>query len=359
MGRLLLILLAAMALLSASSHVWGSRVASTHEPDRVRSSWGKRLNPTGAIPDSGFKAIYFDRDNPGHVVFEENVESIAIKYALADFHRIKSENFAGYWIGKLNFAEQTTQQISVSQSWAKSRIIINGKIVFDQNSRSETFTHSFSPGEHVVEVEYINNWHTVEYKVTIEDVGNKLTEAELAGHLHAQKARRANLYYVGLYESARKDTSVDVAVPPRRKPVVLWLTSYEAIDWNIGPLGPGSTVIVSSYAPGSRVRGPEASQVVRLDRAWGIHSETKRCTCAAGIYHCEASQDLEDVAQKLRAATNLQLSGYAMAYSASALAIRPYDGDVSRRILEQRTLSAAAEQQCRLQANPDFDTLMN
>ena len=138
------------------------------------------------------------------------------------FHQINSPNFAAYWVGKLSFSAPATKQFSVSQSWAKSRIFVDGVVVFDASNQSETFTHEFSPGEHVIEVEHINNWHTVEYKVTIEDVVDKLTESQLKDRLAASSAKPANVYYVGLYESGRKDSSVDVAVPDRssaRRPV--------------------------------------------------------------------------------------------------------------------------------------------
>lgn len=48
-------------------------------------------------------------------------------------------------------------------------------------------------------------------------------------------------------------------------PAILWLTSYEAIDWNIEGLPPGSIVIVSSYSPGSRVRGSNEARKANPD----------------------------------------------------------------------------------------------
>jgi hypothetical protein len=358
MRRWLLIVLIAVALVPLSAQVSQSGATYTQAPDRIRSSWGRRLNPTGLIPDRGFRAIYFNRDNPGDVVFQEDVDSIAIKYAWSEFHQIESQKFAAYWVGRLSFESETTRQFSVSQSWARSRIIIDGEIVFDENSRGETFTHVFTPGEHVIEVEYINNWHTVEFKVTIGDVIHPLSEPELTAYLEARNPRPANLYYVGLYESGRRDTSVDVTLPPGRAPAILWLTSYEAIDWNISSLPPGSTVIISSYSPGSRARGPGVGRVVHVARTWSIHSETRRCSCSPGGYHCEDNQDLEDVAQRLRAVTGLRLSGYAMAYSAPAVIVQRYGGGVARHILEQREAMEAARRQCTRNNNPDFDTMM-
>jgi hypothetical protein len=328
-------------------------------PGEVRSSWGKRLNPTGVIPSDGFRAFYFDRNDPTKVVFQEDVEGIAIKYALAEFHKIDSPNFGAYWVGMLNFASAETKQFSVSQSWAKSRIFIDGAVVFDGGNDGKTFTHSFTPGDHVVEVEFINNWHTVEYKVTIEDVVEKLDDVALASRLKSQDGKFGGVYYVGLYESSRKDTSVDVTISQTDGPIILWLTSYEAIDWNIVSLNPGSIVVVSSYAPGSRVRGPDIKQVYHSQGSRGLYGLSKQCSCVAGTFHCEGDQDLNDVAERLLSATGVPLSGYATEYSASALTVQPYDSALSLRISAQRDADRVARDQCVRKANPDFDKMMD
>ena len=333
--------------------------AQTQPVREIKSSWGKRLNPTGALPDNGFRAFYFDRKNPSNVVFQEDVDSIAIKYAWAEFHEIDSPDFGAYWVGKLNFPSAATKQFSVSQSWAKSRIFIDGSVVFDESNQGRTFTHTFTPGDHVIEVEFINNWHTVEYKVTIEDVIEELSEDEMATWIKTQGGKFAGLYYVGLYESDRKDTSVDLTTPATDSPVILWLTSYEAIDWNIDSLHPGSAVIVGSYAPGSRIRGAEIGQVHHLKGSWGIYRVAKQCSCVAGTYHCEGDKDLNDVAEKLLSLTGVPLSGYASEYSASALTIQPYDDELNLQIMAKRQAIEAAQKQCVRKADPDFDTLMD
>lgn len=326
-------------------------------PEKIHSKWGKKLNPSGAVPNRGFKAIYFDRSAPGKVVFQENVESIAIKYAWADFHRIDSPRFGGYWVGKLNFDAPATKQISVSQSWSKSRILINGQIVFDGGDSGATFTHRFAPGEHVVEVEFINNWHTTEYKVTIEDERVKLEPEQIAAHL-SRAGKPSALYYAGLYESSAKDTSVSVTLPPSRKRAVLWLTSYEAIDWHVRSSGP-VTVIVSSYAPGSRVRGSGVTEVAHVDRSMSISRVSETCSCSAGHFHCEQNEDLAQVAEELRSVTGLALTGYAVRYSAAQLAMQPYGKTIAARILDRRSKREAERKICEAKANPDFDKLMN
>lgn len=326
-------------------------------PAKIHSSWGKRLNPTGAVPNRGFKAIYFNRTAPGTVVFQENVESVAIKYAWADFHRIDSPQFGGYWVGKLRFAKPTIKQVSVSQSWAKSRILIDGKVVFDGTNSGKTFTHKFAPGEHVIEVEYINNWHTTEYKVTVEDVPVKLESGEVSNYLARNAKNASGLYYVGLYESAAQDTSVSITVPRTRKPAVLWLTSYEAVDWNIQSSDP-VTVIIGSHAPGSRVRGRRVKQVVHVDGGISISRVSEKCSCSSGYFHCEQRDDLENVAQNLRSATGLSLTGYAVKYSASNLTFQPYGQTVATQILGLREKREKDRKVCERSASPDFDNMM-
>lgn len=333
-------------------------MGETRIPAKIHSSWGKRLNPSGAVPNRGFKAIYFDRAAPGKVVFQENVESIAIKYAWAEFHRIDSPKFGGYWVGKLSFAKPTTKQISVSQSWAKSRVLIDGEIVFDGANSGNTFSHTFAPGDHVIEVEFIKNWHTTEYKVTIEDPTVKLDADEVSGFIARNGRNASDLYYVGLYESSAKDTGVSVNMPRTGKPAVLWLTSYEAVDWNIQSSGP-VTVIVSSYAPGSRVRGPRVKQVAQVDRSMSISRVSENCSCTAGHFHCEQRDDLEGVARHLQSVTGLELSGYAVKYSASALTLQPYGQTIATRLLGLRARREADRKVCERNADPDFDNMMN
>jgi hypothetical protein len=357
-GRVLLVLLSGAAFVAVVGAALPSHpVQESFVPGKVTSPWGRKLDPSGRVPETGFRAYYFDRRNPDRLVFEENVDSLAIKYAWSDFHNIESPSFAAYWIGKVKFAKATAQQISVSQSWAKARIRIDGETVFDKSSSSGSFVHQFSKGEHVVEVEYINNWHTVEFKVTLQDVVPLLSEAEVADRLRLEAGPKANLYYVGLYESAARDTHVDVSVPATGRPAILWLTSYEAIDWNIVSRDPVKAVVVSSYAPGSRVRGNGSDRVLSLKGWRGLYGKSKKCSCVAGMFHCEGDADLGEMADRLFGATGRSLRGYAVDYSADRLVLQAYGPGDAEGVQRQRAAEAAMQAQCVARADPDFDTM--
>jgi hypothetical protein len=346
------------ALTAKSPQGDAQSIGMTREPDKITSSWGKKLNPSGEMPVEGFRAFYFNRENPSNLIFAENVNAVSIKYSWSDFHNILSQSFAGYWVGKLKFDKATRKQVSISQSWTKSRVMIDGKVVFDSKNSGESFFVDFTPGEHVVEVEYINNWHTVEFKVTIDDEVLQASETDLAAYFKKSPIRDKNMYYVGLYESDAKDVSVTVSVPRAGKPVVLWLSSYEAIDWNISAADEISAVVISSYAPGSRVAGVGTAEVMHY-RNWPMsYTEAKQCSCVAGIFHCEEDVGLDGMAKSIEDISGLKLSGYALQYSSKSLQIQPYNQMIFERMRKQKQLNKAAKKKCVRVADPDFDTMM-
>lgn len=332
---------------------------SIYPAEKPAITWGKILNPTGEIPDTGFKAIYCDQLKPNKIIFQENVDSIAIKYNRHEFHNIDSENFAAYWVGKLKFSADTRKEISINQSWASSHIFIDGKLEYDGSNNNGVFIYEFTAGEHVIEVQYMNNYHTVKYKVTIQDViSQNYTEEEISSIFNKNKLQSPELYYVGVYESSAKDASIKVNLPETEHPVVLWLNSYEAIDWNINSPDKLATVIINSYSPGSHIIGKEAEQIFYLKGWWETYAESQKCTCLYGNFHCENKQDLLDTAKRLSNATGLKLTGYAVNNRASTLNILPYNSKIIEKIEAQKSLNSRLELQCKGQVKPDLHTIL-
>lgn len=65
---------------------------------------------------------------------------------------------------EFNFDEAVTKEISISQSWAQTRLIINKEIV-SEGGNNESIMYDFEPGTYLVEVEYLNNRHGVDFSV--------------------------------------------------------------------------------------------------------------------------------------------------------------------------------------------------
>lgn len=324
----------------------GSIVASDETP---ASTWVTERNPSGDVPASGFKAMYFSRADPDKLVFAETVPDIAIQYAWSDFKRIESAGFMGYWVGRLTFDTPTTRQFSVNEGHSKSVIRINGKTVYESKKQKKEFTHSFAAGEHFIEVEHDNYWHTVEFKMTIQEKIRYLSEGEVKSYLVNSNQRSTQLYYVGLYESSAQNAAVDVELPETDRPIVLWLNSYSAIDWKLPPDHNISAVILGSHSAGSRVHGNAVKRVLHTKTYIGVSNKSTTCTCS-GIgkphFHCEYKRDLTDAAKRLLALTGSRLDGYAVTYDADRVKITAYDETVEAAIYSQQRLNEKAKRQC-------------
>lgn len=137
---------------------------------KEQSEFGKKyknnLKPT---ENNKFSAVYLDQSKQNPVIDTEIVDRPAMNYAWSDFKNIKSEDFAAYYFGSFKFEKTTVKEISVSQSWADTKIYIDEFLVFDGKNNNQSFVYEFTPGTHTMEVEYQNNWHTVGFSVQILD----------------------------------------------------------------------------------------------------------------------------------------------------------------------------------------------
>ncbi|MEZ5693798.1 MAG: hypothetical protein R3D99_08150 [Altererythrobacter sp.] len=328
-------------------------------PVQPRSTWAKHVIPDGKIPETGFLAAYFDRRGNPPAVNTEEVDNVAIKYAWDELHHIASENFGGYWIGQLDMPEGGKRTISVSLSHAKARILIDGRLVHT-TERDSQFTHMFAPGRHLIEVEHINNWHTTEFKVTIGEVEPApVSDSELRSAL--AKSGNGEIFYVGLYESDARDTSVEVNLPRTGKTAIVWLDSYEAIDWTLDAPDGVEAAIITSYSPGSRIVDPAGTRVYRTEQRLDGRKggDSGSCRCISGRFHCEKSAGLGGLSSAISRRTGKALAGYAMTYSAAEVSIRDYDKSAQDEAKAAAARTEEARRMCESHANPDFDRMFD
>ncbi|WP_422375502.1 hypothetical protein [Roseibium sp.] len=306
-----------------------------------------------------FDAVYFDRtvDNPHKI--RETVPSIAIQFDGHDgFQGIKANRFAASWSGFVSFDRPVTKLVQVSQGHAKTRIKINGTVVYEGGSNAE-FEHAFAPGEHLVEVFHINNWHTVEFKVTIQDKIRLFSANELASQFTALQQRPRDLVYFGLYGSRSKDLSVNIDLSEHLEGAVVWLDSYEAIDWTFRR-DPGiRAVVIAAYTPGSRVIGLDGNVPVFHTRdTLDVRSKPKtRCTCSGAVFHCENQGRWAALEERLYERTGAQITAIAAESSAESLRPEAFDQALRKAIAVDAEKVKQAEAACKKRRNPDFDTL--
>jgi hypothetical protein len=330
---------------------------------KAESTWGTIFNPAGDAPLDAFKAYYINTDRPRVVIAQEQVSDVAINYAWDEFHGIKSEDFGAYWVGRMRFKAPQTRLIGVNQSQSKTRIVIDGMVVFE-GSQDASVPFEFSKGEHLVEVELTNNWHTTELRVAFGKNSVPLSKAQLRGELERRGIRDVDVHYVGLYESKAKDLSVTLNVGPLERNTVLVLSSYSAIKWIVA----GRTdkklraIVIASSSPGGEVIGVNEQRTAVLPHRGMIGSYTfaPTCHCTAGKYYCETSDTLLSTRKSVEEIANGRMVGFTVAYGATTVSIP--DKTVTEATLEQSRQEFEADttkrQQCEKKADPDFERMM-
>lgn len=330
---------------------------------KAESTWGPIFNPAGDAPLDSFKAYYFDTDRPRTVVAQEQVADVAINYAWDQFHGIKSEQFGAYWVGRMQFKAPQTRLIGVGQSHAKTRIVIDGSVVYEGRQDARV-PYEFSKGEHLIEVEHVNNWHTTELRVAFGKSLEKLSTAQVRAELERRRIENADVHYVGLYESSARDLTVKLDVAPLTRDTMLVLSSHSPVKWVVGGRGGARlrAIVLASSNPGSEVVGIDEKRtaVLPYESRIGSHTFKPTCHCTAGRYHCETSDNLLSTRQAVEDITHGRMVGFSGAYGAAALSIP--DKTLTEETLEQSRQQLEADavkrQQCEKKADPDFERMM-
>ncbi len=168
----------------------------------TKTTWGAHFNPDSTVPADGFYAYYFDSSSMPAPVQPEKVQNISIEVE-KQFRGISPGNFAAYFIGVINTPEKVDIEIMTNKGWNEFRVIVDGSVVQDysrsgalslvktpqkkqmrdKNSPREKVAlqqHSATqipkspkgnavvsllPGDHLIEVEFLNHWHTTDFSV--------------------------------------------------------------------------------------------------------------------------------------------------------------------------------------------------
>jgi len=335
---------------------------------KVEKTWGDTLNPSGKLPATGFAAFYINTKNPRNVIYQETVNDISISYPYSEFHGIKSEDFGGYWVGKLRCAEKAPKEIAINQSSAKTRLMIDKHIVYyeggSNRDSNKIIPFTCDPGDHLVEVEYVNNWPETQFSLRIMDKTLSYRMGEIAERLKTLIDQRTEILFAGVYESARQDMSLQITLKKNDNPQVIFLNSYRPVKWvfqnpdhvNV------RAIVYHSYSPGTVITGDVDAKTVILatnepiDRVWS--RLFPQCACFAGNFNCEEGS-LEAVQKAVEKATKAKLTAFSIQHSASSLVlpetlITPdFLNQMEKVLLNNKQLRDS----CAKKANPDFDTM--
>lgn len=179
---------------------------------------------------SDFTAKYFDN---GRFVVQETVPMPGIQYSYSDFHHINSYDFSAVWTGTLHNPTTVHQAIDINfdVSWSDVELFINGSLVDRWSDSNESFMYNLPPGDSSVEIRYENNWHTVGFNTTFtgHQAISKDEVAETLPVIHDED----RVVYIGAYESDDLYNRAVITLAHSVKPVVLFISSYAAMNWRI------------------------------------------------------------------------------------------------------------------------------
>ena len=234
-------------------------------PDADRT-WGQYfVKDPCEIPLGAFRAYYFDERRPGRVVFTETVPHPVANFGSDEFHHIESENFGAYWVGYFYYPQDILKTMYVNQGSAESRIIIDGRELWQGNQSSHAIPANFTAGMHKVEIEFINSYHVVGFSLKSLSPVQILEPEALFGQITVTP--KSEIWYCGAYESTAFDMSIKVRLQRTPWPVILFLSSYDPVTWDFttADVSRLSYVVVASRKESVTLKNlPEQIPVARI-----------------------------------------------------------------------------------------------
>lgn len=308
--------------------------------------WASEITADKQIPAGKFLAFYLNKDDSKNVVFSETVENINLNFAYDEFHKIPSEKFIAYWVGNFDFKQDAQKMILADFSWANLRISVDGEQIFDsENAGSKALMHKFNKGRHKIEVWFVNNWHTTSLLVDFKDESKFYKQSEIAAKLKDQKF---DIWLAAVYESGAQDNKIKVTLEKAQKPLVVMLSSYRAVRWEISNPHGNKILAALVYNPISSINLNK--NVYFMDERIYDEDMEIKCDCINGgaHFHC-AGGDINSKNERVKKEFGQDLGGFSGSYSPTAINLPSVliDESVLAKGAESKKLIEAEREKCR------------
>ena len=302
--------------------------------------WASEITTGKQIPTGKFLAFYLNKDDSKNVVFSETVENINLNFAYDEFHKIPSEKFIAYWVGNFDFKQDVQQMILTDFSWANLRISVDGEQIFDsENGGSKALMHKFNKGRHKIEVWFVNNWHTTSLLVDFKDEPKFYKQSEVVAKLKGQKF---DIWLAVVYESGTQDNKIRVTLDKSQKPLVVMLSSYRAVRWEMSNPHGNKILAVLVFNPKSSI---DLKENVYFMDDYGYDEDTEiKCYCSNGgaHFHCEGG-DISSKNERVKKEFGQDLGGFSGSYSPTAI-------NLPSILIDESVLAKDAEAKKRIEA---------
>lgn len=331
---------------------------------KAKNRWFEKFH-IQEVPTGSFKVLYFNSKEPKNILHTSRVPYPAVNYNNDDFpgYKIPSNNFAAYWVGDFVFESPVEKEINLRVSWSEYRLIIDGMEVSKSVNKSTITPYHFTKGKHRIELEYINNYGSTDFMMTIYDKRSLLETNKIKEKLPENYL----LFYAGLYESARFNNSLQLVFKEKYDtPIVLLLHSYGNIHWKIYPKGNTiHSIFVSSSRQGSLVdiKDKQTTQVNYLKDFSGPTSLRKKCKCLNHSAFC-AGSEVSKFSHTINNIFNHHLDGFATLYPRDRLKNKPMlipevflDQETEALILKEEQKAREVENDCRKDRSLGIDDI--
>lgn len=278
---------ASMPIYRPEPAVDSTKATTLEALETVKKTWGDSLNPTGKFPQGKFSAVYFNTETK-KVIKSITTNTISIsRYMEYD----QMDKLWVYFVWKIQIPEDGIYDFSVSQSWANTRLILDKKLFIEPNGNSVR-SIELKKWEYLAEVEFLNQWHVVDFSVNFEKYQKtySLTQAQESLKKYADIADK-EVWMASVYESENEGHVIPVTLKASKKPVVLILNSYSTVLWDIK--NPNKVEVLAavfnSYEPWVKVQGLGDTPVLRLETGVFpvMYQLAPNCIDMPWYFHCE------------------------------------------------------------------------
>ena len=224
--------------------------------ESLTNSWGDILNLKAYIPTGVFKAYHFNTMEAKTVIASDIIDEPKLSYAWSDFKGIESEDYGSYYVGRFEFDEVVTKKFIFFNGWSFIRMTIDGEVVYKSWEADDlSLEHFFSKGDHIIEVEYINDWHTTDFMVSMTDDIPIKTREDINDFIKAYTDSDTKFYILNDHESSELDFKTVLDFKDAKGKVFLILNSSNPIHWVIEDVDNVDLqgILYASYWNGSKI----------------------------------------------------------------------------------------------------------
>lgn len=323
-------------------------------------SWGEHLLKGKKPPLNEYAAFYFGTDSPDKV-YMQSVKDVAVNYAYDEFKGIDSSKFAAFWAGDFEFEKDTLKRLVFDNSDKDLRIFIDGNIIFDstENMSKKDLTYNFTKGNHTIEIEMMNHWHTVDFYFALRDIVEYFSQNDIAEKIN-KKWKNFEIFSVSVYESSGFDRKIVLNLDQKyKKPVLLLLSSYNSADFQIlNPYDNKLAFVV--FNKDSRVSyDKKDGEIFYLDdERLPFSYKAEDCYCIPRIgLHCSENSDIININEKIKKIYGVGLSGISHKYSAASFKIpeKIYNQDLIDEVMDARQKMEKLKIDCQKEQSSNFN----